>query len=299
MANNYLEDSKQLSFDDGAFSEPVKAQKLHSYALSLSYNGAGFSGFAKQKEPQVKTVQGELETALNTIMRPQKYGLRGIETVCAGRTDAGVHALEQIVSFTFPGPALDAMRRGAIARSVNATTPSSMNVTSLRLAKPSFSARFDAVTREYRYRIFNSPEPPTFTRDYSWHVIRPMNIDLMRSAAKHFMGEHDFTSFCAAASADPEKNMHRTIHSIEITQGIELGESIITVQIVGSAFLHSMVRIIVGTLQEVAINKRSSTSIAETIDAKDRRVAGVTAPAHGLTLHQVNYPQGFITVDDR
>ena len=260
-----------------------------TYALTLAYKGTNFSGFAKQTDSTIATVQAALESALNIVLRAQRAGYF-IETVCAGRTDAGVHALGQTISFDFPGNPFSPHQCGRIVRALNALTPDDISVASMQPMSPGFSARFDAVQREYRYRIYNNSQPSIFNRDFSWQVIPPMNLDLMCAGAQHFLGEHDFTSFCAARSASPEKNMQRTIHAIEISNSAELAEPIITVRVIGTAFLHSMVRIIVGTLVEVATLKREAESIPTVLTARDRRAAGITAPAHGLTFHQVIYP---------
>jgi len=256
-----------------------------SYALTLAYNGLKFSGFARQKDPAIATVQETLEQAMATVLRLDSP----LQTVCAGRTDAGVHALNQVVSFELPEPAFNQEQCAQIMRSLNALTPPDITVKDLHPAKQGFSARFDALSREYRYYIFNKPYPPTFAKDFAWHL--PQNLDTiaLKNATQYLLGEHDFRSFCTTASAPPEKNTMRKILSLDIIEESVMGEELIVIRIVGNAFLHSMVRIIVGTLVEIAAAKRSADEIPDILAAKDRARAGQTAPAHGLTLHHVEY----------
>ncbi|MCL2745589.1 MAG: tRNA pseudouridine(38-40) synthase TruA [Coriobacteriia bacterium] len=259
---------------------------MNTYALTLSYEGLDFSGFARQKDDHITTVQGTLEQALATVLRLDTLP----QTICAGRTDAGVHALSQVVSFELPGPGLDTTQCGQIVRSLNALTPASMSVRDLHLACGGFSARFDAISREYRYYIFNEPYPPTFAGGFAWHVPQKLNLDALRYAADYLLGEHDFRSFCTSSSAPAEKNTVREITTIEVLEHSFLGEQLITIRIVGNAFLHSMVRIIVGTLCEVAQGKRTPDDVLAILAAKDRSLAGQTAPAQGLIFHRVEYP---------
>ena len=248
-------------------------------ALTVAYDGAAFLGFARQ--PSASTVQGRLESALATVCR------RDVVTVGAGRTDAGVHALGQVVSF--------AAERGdpdgaALLRSVNALAGPDIAVTGVRRAVQGFSARFDAVEREYRYRIVNGPVPPLFVRDVVWWGKRPLDVEAMRSAASALLGEHDFRSFCVAESAQGKRTV-REIRTLELFEQEELGESCLVVRVVGNAFLHAMVRTIVGTLAEVGAGRRDATWTAVALAAQRRDAAGPTAPACGLTLWRVEYPE--------
>ena len=256
-----------------------------TYALTLAYNGLKFSGFARQKDPAISTVQEALEQALATVLRldvpPQ--------TVCAGRTDAGVHALNQVVSFELSTPTFTAEQCAQIMRSLNALTPPDITVKELRPVQSGFSARFDALSREYRYYIFNKPYPPTFMRDFAWHFPQDINTNSLKIATNYLLGEHDFRSFCTSASAPPEKNTVRTITILELIEQDIMGEELLTIRIVGNAFLHSMVRIIVGTLVEIAAGKREAEEIPHILASATREAAGQTAPAHGLTLYQVKY----------
>ena len=169
--------------------------KQQSLVLTLAYNGSAYAGFAKQKDPCLCTIQGELERALATYFR------HPVETVCAGRTDAGVHALGQVVSCVLDETDFDGVTPGRLTISLNALTPDDIVIKAVDFARPEFSARFDATTREYRYRIVTGPVPPLFLSDFAWWRRGELDIEAMRQGVAHLIGEHDFKSFCKAASA--------------------------------------------------------------------------------------------------
>jgi tRNA pseudouridine38-40 synthase len=245
--------------------------------LTVAYDGARFSGFARQIN--ALTVQECLDKSLATVLR------REVQTVGAGRTDAGVHALGQVVSFPsedeLPVPEL-------LLRSLNAMTPGIV-VREVRFARPGFSARFDAVRREYRYRLHPGPVPPLFSAPVAWWVKKELDIEAMRSAAALLVGEHDFRSFCVTNSSIGKRTV-RKVESIEIAEECIVGEPCLTVRVVGNAFLHSMVRTIVGSLAEVGVGRYEPGWVGEALAAKRREAAGQTAPARGLTLWSVEYP---------
>jgi tRNA pseudouridine38-40 synthase len=258
---------------------PHCAESLTVTVLTVAYDGARFSGFARQRSAQ--TVQGRLEAALAVVCRRQ------VETVAAGRTDAGVHALGQVVSF--PTGAADPTGCD-LMRSLNGLVGPAVVVTAVRCASQGFSARFDALSREYRYRIANGPVPPMFLREVAWWVKRPVDAQTMRDAASALLGEHDFCSFCVAGSARGKRTV-REVLEIGVSEEEQLGECCLVVRVVGNAFLHSMVRTVVGSLVEVGLGRRPSSWTAEVLAARDRSAAGPTAPAHGLTLWKVEYPE--------
>jgi len=249
-----------------------------SIGLTVAYDGRSFAGFARQ--PGLRTVQGALEDALRTALR------REVETTGAGRTDAGVHALGQVVSFEAAGPDLP---EGTLVRSLNALSGDGIVVRGLRHARPGFSARFDAISREYRYRLAVGDIAPLFLAPFAWRVRGHLDGDAMRAAALHLIGEHDFRSFCVAESADGHRTFRR-VETVEVLEEEQLGEECTVVRVVGNAFLHSMVRTIVGTLVEVGAGRRDPVWVADALAACDRSAAGPTAPAHGLTLWSVEYP---------
>lgn len=262
------------------------------FSLTVSYDGSPFCGFARQ--PEQPTVQGELEGAFQMI-----FG-HPVETVCAGRTDTGVHALGQVISFELSDE--DFARRGlgiqndtpdakalhATERSLNALTDDKIAVRDLQLRDVGFSARFSALSREYRYFICTSEQPPIFTRGFTWHVPQPLDIGAMREAAAYLIGEHDFKSFCLAASAI-DKPTCRNVMEVDITCDAVMGEPLMCIKVIGNAFLHSMIRAIVGTLVCVGRGKRSPEWVQDVLAACDRRAAGENAPANGLVFWHVDY----------
>jgi tRNA pseudouridine38-40 synthase len=251
-------------------------------ALTVSYNGAGFHGFARQ--PGQVTIQGELEQALATLLH------REVETVGAGRTDAGVHALGQVVSFDTSQDELGERSLSKLRNSLNALTPDGIVVRAIEQKPTGFSARFSATEREYRYRFVTKEVEPLFIRPFVWWVPteQPLDIQAMKKALPYLIGEHDFTSFCVAASA-LDKNTVRELLSLTLFGTDHLGESCHVLQVRGTAFLHSMVRVIVGSLVDVGLRRREPEWLKEVLEARDRRAAGQTAPAQGLTLWRVRY----------
>ncbi len=247
--------------------------------LTIAYDGAPFAGFARQ--PGFDTVQERIESALATLLR------REVECTGAGRTDAGVHALGQVVSVPLREELPDTH---ALLRSLNALMGEGIVVTSVMRGAPGFSARFDAESREYHYRIVPGPVPPLFLRDVAWWVKRTLDLGAMRDAAAALVGEHDFRSFCVTDSAKDRRTVRR-LEMLDIAPAEHLGEHCVTVRVVGNAFLHSMVRVIVGSLVDVGCGRRSAEWLGEVLAARDRAAAGPTAPAHGLTLYHVSYAE--------
>lgn len=252
----------------------------------LGYDGAAFSGFAEQ--PGLRTVAGEVRRALETFLR------RPVDLTCAGRTDAGVHAISQYVSIPAHEEELEIERRRWM-RAMVALLPEDINLVEVYHAAPGFSARFDAHARTYTYRIATGDAPPLLTRGVTWWHRFPLDVDAMDRAAQLLVGEHDFKSFCKMASA-VGKPTCRNVISVSFAAGSALGEEHIAFTIKGNAFLHSMVRTIVGTLVEVGAGRRSPEWVAEVLDACDRRAAGPTAPARGLCFMDVDYDEGVLSV---
>lgn len=258
----------------------VRETPERTLSLTVSYNGAPFCGFARQ--PGQLTVQGELEQALSLIFR------RPVEVVCSGRTDAGVHALGQVVSFDVTNDELEGRNLYSLRRSLNALTHEDITVREVEERQPGFSARFDAQWREYHYHVCLDEVPPLFMRDFSWYVHGQLDIDAMREAAAYLVGEHDFKSFCMAASA-VGKPTCRNVHEISLSREMIMGEDILTIKVVGNAFLHSMVRTVVGTLVMVGRSQRKPEWVHEVLEARNRTAAGENAPAAGLVFWRVQY----------
>ena len=252
----------------------------HTLALKVAYNGAPFCGFARQ--PGLLTVQGELERACALLFR------REVETVCAGRTDAGVHALGQVVSFDITAEEFSVRTEASLLRSFNALTHDGISVRACELKPLGFSARFDARAREYHYHICRENTPPLVMRDFSWFIPHVLDVEAMYEASRALIGEHDFKSFCTAASA-VGKPTCRNVSEISFAEEVVMGEHMLIIKVVGNAFLHSMVRTIVGSLVAVGRHKREIEWISQVLEAHDRSTAGENAPAQGLIFWRVLY----------
>ena len=258
----------------------AECEREQTLSCTVAYDGAPFAGFAKQ--PGQLTVQGELEGALALLFR------RPVDVVCAGRTDAGVHARGQVVSFEVDGDELRGRSLHNLRRSLNALTREGIVVRSVDERPRGFSARFDAQWREYRYFLATGDTPPVFTDRTSWYVGPNLDIAAMERGAAHLIGEHDFKSFCMAASA-VDKPTCRHVSEISIAAEEILGEPHRVITVRGNAFLHSMVRTIVGTLVMVGRGQRDPGWVAEVLAARDRQAAGENAPAKGLVFWSVAY----------
>lgn len=253
--------------------------------IKLGYRGGAFAGFAEQ--PMRRTVAGELRRALETVLR------RPCELTCAGRTDAGVHAIAQYVSVpvSVAELALPAVR---LRRGLVALTPDDISILGLYRAGADFSARFDAEARRYRYRISAGDARPVMAWDHAWWYKGTLDATAMDAAAQCLVGEHDFKSFCKAASA-VDKPTHRYVASLRVSEVEEAGEPLVCIDIEGNAFLHNMVRTIAGTLVEVGRGHRDAAWVAGALAACDRAAAGPCAPASGLTFVGVDYPEGALS----
>jgi tRNA pseudouridine38-40 synthase len=177
-----------------------------------------------------------------------------------------------------------------------AITPEDISIKGLYKADPGFSARFDARERTYRYRIACGNAQPVLAWDHCWWLRSELDVDSMAQAAAPLMGEHDFTSFCKVSSSEMLKSQGRStsrhLKKISVERVMEAGEELVVVEVTGNAFLHNMIRIIVGTLVEVGTGHRSITWPEEVLMACDRRAAGPTAPACGLVFEDVRYAPG-------
>lgn len=252
--------------------------------LRLGYNGAAYSGFAEQTH--ARTVAGELHRALDTILG------RSTELVCAGRTDAGVHATGQVVSV--PITAEERVRFSArkMQAGLQALVPDDIAIKEVLAASASFSARFDALDRSYVYRIAQGSKPVLTASFATWEK-QPLNVAAMKKAAHYLKGTHDFKSFCKSASA-LDKNTVRHVKHLSLSSEKLLGDELLAIHITGDAFLHNMVRIMVGSLVQVGVGSREPSWMHEVLLAKDRRLAGPTYPATGLVFEKVRYKRGVL-----
>lgn len=242
-------------------------------ALSVEYNGAAYYGWQRQKN--VNSVQQELEQALKSISQ------QDIEIYCAGRTDAGVHATNQIVHFntTVERPAK------AWTMGVNANIPDTISVKWARHVPDDFHARYTATARRYRYIIYNSSLRPGIFAEGVSHYYLPLDAKPMHEAAQSLLGEHDFTSF--RASHCQSKSPFRNIHHARVSR---IGKYVI-LDIKANAFLHHMVRNIMGSLIKIGIGEEPVSWINELLAVKDRTKAAATAKPNGLFLVEVDYPK--------
>lgn len=254
--------------------------------MRIGYDGAGYAGFAEQ--PGQTTVAGEIRRALETFLR------REVELTCAGRTDAGVHAVGQYVSFPAYADELEVTQKRWM-RALAALLPRDIAASEIYHAAPDFSARFDARSRVYTYRIATGDAPPLLTRPVTWWHRPALDVAAMQDGASRLLGERDFKSFCKTSSA-VGKPTHRCVMEASFALERNLGEDCLAFTIRGNAFLHSMVRTIVGTLVEVGCHRREPAWIDEVLAACDRAAAGPTAPACGLCFMDVEYDEGALTV---
>jgi len=242
---------------------------VRNIKLTLEYDGSGFCGW--QLQPGQRSVQGEIESALGRLTG-QRIGI-----IAAGRTDSGVHALGQVINFrTASALPLEVFMRGT-----NALLPGDVRILAAEEVPEAFHARYDAISRLYRYQI--ATRPLAIGRLYTWHL--PLRLDLaaMQEAAAALLGDHDFVSFCQAGSGLAH---HRC--TVLRAEWQASGERL-SFEIHASRFVHNMVRIIVGTSVEIGRGALAPSAMAEIIAASDRRAAGRTAPPHGLFLVQVCY----------
>lgn len=252
--------------------------------LTIAYDGTNFRGLAPNRD--VRTVVGELVRVLSPL-----FG-RDPEMVMSGRTDAGVHAAEQVLSFDAPAAPFDSgkLDTDRIAKVINQRLGPEVVATDVRFADADFSARFDATGRRYRYHIVNRPMPDPFSARFAWWVPQPLNLAVMRLACDPFLGEQDFSSFCKRPKVGPGEEPLSLVRRIDEATWTDRGDGRLVFEIAGSAFCHQMVRSIVGFHVAVGRGKRSAGEVRSVIAARDRQAAEQPAPPHGLTLVQVGYP---------
>ena len=244
-------------------------------ALGVEYDGTGFSGWQIQEGS--RTIQGCLEEALSKVADHQ------VRVVCAGRTDAGVHAMGQVVHFD-TGAVRDPH---AWVAGTNANLPKEIVVLWSQAVSDEFHARYSALGRSYRYVIFNRKVRPSFLAARVAWEYRPLEERRMMDAARYLVGQHDFSSF--RDSACQAKNPVRHVMKLEVTRQGQF----IFIDVVANAFLHHMVRNIAGVLMEIGAGKKEPLWAKEVLEAKNRTLGGVNAPPDGLYLMAVAYPGDF------
>lgn len=275
---------------------------LQTWKLTLAYDGTDFQGW--QVQPGLPTIQGELQAALGRVTgeSPLPQG--------SGRTDAGVHALAQVASFTLRAP----IPPENLLRALNRTLPSSMLISKAGTARSAFHARHSAVAKTYEYRILRAPDCSPFLARYVHTCPWPLSLDALQACARLFEGEHDFLSFAATDPDRAHRNLAeeeepgdhdlnrgsvaqatktgtiREIHESTWEQRSTEGGELLVFRVRGNGFLHHMVRNLVGTMIDVGRGQLALEEIPRILAARDRSQAGPTAPAHGLFLHSVDYP---------
>ncbi len=263
------------------FAEPSGPEgPLARVALLIAYHGGRFRGLAPNAG--VRTVVGEIADALRPYL-----GYRP-DIVMSGRTDAGVHAWGQVLSFDVPMAKAEPNR---IMRVINVGLQPEVVCRDARITGDSFSARFSAVGRSYRFHVLNTPHPSPFEADTMWWVAEPLNLASMRLACDPIIGEHDFFSFCRRPKSSHDDAAEVSLERrVTRAQWSALGGGVLRFEIDGTAFCHQMVRSIVGFHVAVGRGRRSAGELRGVLAARDRNAAVSPAPPHGLTLWSVDYP---------
>ena len=243
-----------------------------NYKMTLSYDGTRFYGWEHQPTTDM-TIQGKMESVLSLMVQSE------VEVIGCGRTDAGVHAKNMVCNAHFDTQ----MNTDEIRDYLNRYLPDDICVKEVRIASDRFHSRYNAIGKTYCYTCYIGDVKPVFNRKYVYILDQKPDIQEMKKAAEYLIGTHDFASFCS--NPRMKKSTVRKVDRIEIQKRGDL----LTLTFHGSGFLQHMVRILTGTLLEVGFGKRTAESVLELIDAKDRKLAGFTAPAKGLCMMQVDY----------
>lgn len=251
--------------------EIMKARK-RNIRLTVSYDGTAYNGFQRQNPPQI-AVQNVLEEKLQQVCGDT------IELAASGRTDAGVHALGQVVNFFTDGR----IPVDRLPRAVNSILPPDIVVLEAAEADRDFSARHSAKSKIYIYRILQGYIPDPFERNYSWNIRKELDVESMQACLSMLEGTHDFSAFRAAGG--PPVSPVRTIYEA----GLKQQGRIVELSFFANGFLYHMVRNLVGTLANVGLGWTSVERFKEIMESLDRNQAGATAPAQGLYLYKVNY----------
>jgi tRNA pseudouridine38-40 synthase len=238
----------------------------------VAYDGTDFRGFAVQ--PDQRTVAGVLGKALAQVLRTT------VDLACAGRTDTGVHAWGQVVSFEAP-PGIDVDR---VQVSLNAMLGPEIVIRTADLVPAGFDARYSARSRTYRYTVVNRVVPDPFRSRYAWHVARPLDLHALRLAADPFVGEHDFASFCKKG---PEGTT--TVRRVYESAWHDLGDGVLRYDVRARAFCTRMVRSMVGSIVDAGLGTCRPGDMLTILRAADRAAVGTVAPPHGLCLWHVGY----------
>lgn len=246
------------------------------YALIIQYDGTAYGGF--QIQSNTNSVQAEIEQAINILTH------ENVRIVGAGRTDAGVHALGQVIHFDLHRT----IETDKLCISLNGILPHDISVKRAFLVDNFFHARYSAIAREYCYVIYNHPYKSPFMRYRAMWVREPLDVEFCRKVVKYCIGQKDFAAFCKKTSAS--ENTVRYIEHISVER---ICENLVIFTFKGNAFLHNMVRIIVGTTLHLLKKGITPERMLDIIESRDRNLSGPTVPAYGLYLKKVYYPQQY------
>lgn len=245
---------------------------MNNYKLTIQYDGGRYKGWQRLGDSE-NTVQGKIENAISVMTGYP------VEIIGSSRTDAGVHALAQVANFKIS----DQLPESKIMNFLNHYLPPDISITEVVQVDDRFHARYNAKDKTYIYKIWNEAYSHPFMRKYSMHVAKKLDIELMKKAAQHFIGEHDFTAYSNAKSK--KKDAVRTIYSLDI----EEVDGFIQFRVSGNGFLYNMVRKIVGTLIEVGLGDKKAEDIPAIIASKERSQTGGMAEAYGLYLEKIHF----------
>lgn len=259
-------------------------KEMKNILLTIEYDGTNFCGW--QRQPDQRTVQGDLERVLS-VLCDQEITISG-----TSRTDAGVHAYGQRATFKgefgIPTERIPKAANDLLSGKGQFATGDIRILEAAEVAED-FHARFDAKGKTYRYRIRNAREPDVMQRNYSYQIDKSLDLDLMRQAATYLVGEHDFKGFMAAGGTIPVSTV-RTIFDLELTEEpMDDGGRWIQLEVTGNGFLYNMVRIITGTLVDVGTGKLEPETVLRVFESLERSMAGHTAPPQGLYLAEVYF----------
>ena len=243
------------------------------FRLDLAYDGAGFHGWAAQ--PNLRTVQGEVETAIGTVLRLEQPAA----LTCAGRTDTGVHARGQVAHVD-----LDGIDPETLARRLRRILPGDISLLGLREAPPGFDARFSALERRYVYRLVDRPGADPLARGHVVAWPRPLDVEAMNVAAAELLGEHDFAAFCRKRAGAT------TIRTLRELSASRSADGLVETTVRADAFCHSMVRALMGAIVAVGEGRTDPSWVADVLAAGVRDARVKVMPAHGLVLEEVVYP---------
>lgn len=253
---------------------------MRNIKLILQYDGTDFCGYELQ--PGKRSVRGEIEKALHKLFKTKT------KIIGVSRTDSGVHAIAQVINFK----TTNQIPVERIPAAMNSCLKDDIRILSAEEKGKEFNSRYAAKNKEYEYLIFNGTILPPSCRKIAWHIKYKIDLASMKEAAKILIGKHDFSSFCASRSDD--KNFVKRIYKLSIRKrklSVFSGEKVelVSIRVKGDGFLYKMVRNMVGTLIEVGLGRKSVSDTRKILRGRNRKLAGRTAPAHGLCLIKVNY----------